>query len=117
MKGLIRMRHPEYEYRIGHVTRDTQAWIFILDNKSGWSAELSDWTSDEQFSGPMEFLKRIHDREHWNFVEHGVLQYCFIEDPYHVIFQMDDLYGFVAIVNDNLLYKGAIEFLQKYMIV
>lgn len=109
-------RHTEFQYCIGRIEKSSSIWIFIEDNKSGWNKEVFDWTSDEQYAGPIELLKRIQEREHWTIKRVGELQYGFDEDPYNIVYQMDDLFGFVAIINDVKQYDKVLAFIKKYVL-
>lgn len=110
-------RHAEFEYRIERITDElSEIWIFISDNGSGWYEDIFDWTCDEQFNGPIELLKRIQESENWNINNVGELQYSFEEDCNHLKFQMDDLFGFVIVLEDANKYEDSMIFLKKYIL-
>ena len=108
-------RHSEYEYCIKMTSAISSAiWIIISDNGSGWENEMFDWTSDEQYNCPVELLKRIQEKENWTIKKVGDLQYAFEEDSNHLIFQIDDLFGFVIVLEDIKNYYNALIFIKKY---
>lgn len=110
------IRHPEYKYCIKHIeATSSEILLYISDNGSGWKKDLFDWTSDEQFDGPDELLKRIQDNEKWTIKSVGILQYGFEEDFNNLVFQTDDLLGFVIIINDTDKYDKAMKFIKKYI--
>lgn len=107
------MRHPEFQYSIADTNKGT--WIYIEDPcDTGWGKDVFDWTSDDSDTGPIELLLRIKDRTHWNLEEIGDRQYRFKEDSLGLIFQWDDLFGFVVIIQNNEHYQSAVSFLEKY---
>ena len=109
-------RFPQFKYTIGHIQND-ENWIFIKDpNDSGWEKNLFDsWADDEEkYCGPVEFILRIKDKNNWTIKKVGLLQYSFEEDPLQMVFQMDDLMGFVIIAHKENLEK-TISFLGEYM--
>jgi hypothetical protein len=77
---------------------------------------LFDCTSDEQFEGPIEFLKRIRDQEKWTINSLGQLRYSFEEDKNNIIFQFDDLFGFVLQVNKEKFNDEVLNFINKYTV-
>ncbi len=109
-------RNPNYKYCIGRfLEKEDEVWIFIKDfNNSGWERELNDWTSDEQYAGPIEFLKRIQEKENWSLQKAGELRYAFKEDENKIIFQFDDLFGFVLIADKNN-FGSALKFIKKHI--
>lgn len=110
-------RHPEYKYHIKRITREhSSIWLFIDDlEDTGWGHEIFDWTSDDQYTGPIELLNRIQEKERWTIKEVGDGQYCFIEDGHHMVFQMDDLFGLVLIVN-NEKYEEVLQYLKMFLL-
>ena len=109
-------RFPQFKYVIGRIQSDKNQ-IFIQDqNDSGWEKNLFDsWADGEnRFIGPVEFLLRIKEKTGWAIKKAGFLQYAFEEDPLQLIFQMDDLFGFVIVTNKENL-ENAISFLQQYI--
>lgn len=44
------------------------------------------------------------------------LQYSFDEDPYNIVYQIDDLFRFVAIISDVKQYDKALAFIKKYVL-
>ena len=63
----------------------------------------------------MEHLNRtIQEQERWTIKNMGELQYCFEEDFYQIVFQMDDLYGFVMVVDKEKKYDEVLDFIKKY---
>lgn len=109
-------RHSEFEYCIKNIKDDSsEIWIYISDNGSGWEEDIFDWTSDGQYNGPIELLKRIQEKENWTIKNVGELQYAFEEDCNHLIFQMDDLFGFVIVLEDVKKYDSAVNFIKKYI--
>lgn len=109
-------RYPEYEYCVNRTKINLkEMWIFVSDNGSGWEKDILDWTSDKQYAGPIELIKRIEEKEEWILKNVGELQYTFEEDPNHIIFQMDDLFGLVLIVSIDMNSDNAIDFINKYM--
>lgn len=93
-------RHPEYKYQVGK-SFENKRWIHIEDlENSGWGKEVLDCWSDIKDDGPMEFILRVKDKYNWTVIEVGELQYSFIEDKLNLIFQWDDLFGFVIVVDD-----------------
>ncbi len=109
-------RFPRFKYIIGHVQNE-EGWIFIKDpNDSDWEKSLFDsWADDdEKYIGPVELLLRIKEKNNWTIKKGGLLQYSFEEDPLQMVFQMDDLFGFVIIAHKENLEK-TISFLEEYM--
>ena len=54
------------------------------------------WEDD----GPAELMLRIKEANGWTIVDKGMGRFSFSEDPQNLIFQWDDLFGFVIIVDD-----------------
>lgn len=109
-------RHSEFEYSIERIKDDSsEIWIYISDNGSGWEEDIFDWTSDEQYDGPIELIKRIQEKENWTIKNVGELQYSFEEDCNHLMFQMDDLFGFTIVLKDAEKYDSMMNFIKKYI--
>lgn len=64
----------------------------------------------------VELLKRIQVNEKWTIKKVGELQYEFDEDPNNLLFQADELFGLVILINDMKKYDRAIRFIKKYVI-
>lgn len=110
-------RHSEFKYYIKNVKEDSsEVWIYISDNGSGWEEDIYDWTCDKQYDGPIELLKRIQEQENWTIKNVGELQYGFEEDPNNLIYQMDELFGFVIVIRDVKKYDYVMSFIQKYVL-
>ena len=107
-------RHSEYKYSIAKLY-EKYGWIFIDDMDSGWKFSLFDWSDDDQYNGPVEFVLRIKDSTNWDIEKINALQYRFKQDPLKLIFQMDDLLGFVVIVPDWGRVDEVVAFLNSYM--
>ena len=105
-------RHPEYKYK---VKRTNGLWIYLEDaDNSGWGREVFDWTSDKTDNGPVELMLRIKDKTGWHLVDLGDNQYKFSEDRLEIIFQWDDLFGFVIVISDTTKQKPVIDFLEEF---
>ena len=108
-------RHPEYKYYIRHIDKKNR-WIYIDDkDKSGWGDRLFDWSDYEGYSGPVEFILRIKEANQWFVDKAGDVQYRFEQDNIGMVFQWDDLFGFVVIVRNRNRVDEVIEFLNRYM--
>ena len=105
-------RHPEYRYTIGNTEN---LWIYVEDmGDSGWGSDVFDWSSENSNTGPLELLLRIRDKTGWTIEEVGPTQYKFMEDSLGLIYQWDDLFGFVIIAQSlNHLYPAK-RFLGDY---
>ncbi len=103
-------RHPEYKYKIGHVGKEDR-WIYIKDDsKSGWyDAMMSFW----EYDGPVEFLRRIIEKTGWT-IQATEMGYTFVEDPLHLEYQFDDLFGFTVGYQNEKGFDGAIKFLMQF---
>ncbi|HPX33074.1 MAG TPA: hypothetical protein PLT36_06180 [Erysipelotrichaceae bacterium] len=114
----MKKRNLEFKYCIGTTSDEGDlVRISIKDvNESGWERNLFDCTSDEQFEGPIEFLKRIRDQEKWTINSLGQLRYSFEEDKNNIIFQFDDLFGFVLQVNKEKFNDEVLNFINKYTV-
>ena len=109
-------RYLEYQYKIGKVNKEA-LWIYIEDaNNSGWGEEIFEFFSDAKDAGPVEFLLRIKDYNNWNIEKVGNLQYRFIEDSLNLIFQWDDLFGFIIQFEDWKQVDNVIRFLEDYLV-
>ena len=108
-------RHPEYKYYIQHIDEKNR-WIYIFDkDKSGWGEKVFDWSDEEESNGPIEFILRIKDANGWHVEEVGDGQFRFKEDNLGMVFQWDDLFGFVVIVEDLSRVDEVMEFMKNYM--
>ena len=93
-------RHPEYKYIIDRIS-EKDSWIFIRDkDQSGWGDSIFDAWDDSMDAGPVELLLRIKDRNHWDVEKVGMQQYRFRQDEIGMVFQWDDLFGLVIIIED-----------------
>lgn len=108
-------RHPEYKYCINYINKE-DFWIFISDKgESGWGENVFDPWSDEIDDGPIEFIERIKERNQWDIEKVGRLQYRFIQDTIGMVFQWDDLFGLVVVVEDRDRLGEVLQFLGEYM--
>ncbi len=107
-------RHPEYKYRIDRLS-EKDSWIFISDkDHSGWEDCVFDTWSRDRDAGPLELILRIKERNHWDAENVGMQQYCFRQDEIGMVFQWDDLFGFVVIIEDWNRLDEAVHFLNGY---
>ncbi len=108
-------RHPEYKFYIRHIDEKNK-WIYIDDkDMSGWGESVFDWSDDERDNGPVEFILRIRDANRWIVDKVGDGQYRFRQDDLSMVFQWDDLFGFVVSVEDWSRVDEVIVFLNQYM--
>lgn len=108
-------RHPEYKYCINRIS-ERDSWVFISDkDESGWGRHIYDPWSEENNDGPCEFMDRIKERNHWDIVKVGRLEYRFKQDTIGMIIQWDDLFGLVVTLDDREKLDEAVQFLNEYM--
>lgn len=107
-------RHPEYKYHIERI-REKDSWIFISDKEdSGWGRRVLDAWDDEKDDGPTEFILRIKEDNNWNVEKMGEMRYRFKQDDFEMIFQWDDLFGFVVSVEDESKLNATVQFIKQY---
>lgn len=105
-------RHPEYVYMI-KLADEKDKWVYIGEpNSEGWEEDMMSAFEDE---GPVEFLKRITEKEQWTIAKYDDA-YGFKEDPLKIRYRWDDLFGFTAIVDDWAKIDEVTEFLNKYCV-
>ena len=110
------MRHCEFKFGVKRIVEDTsEICVYISDKDSGWEDDLFDWTSEDQYVGPIELIKRIQEGQNWTIENVGELQYSFVEDENHIIFQMDDLFGFVVLIKNKDQLNSAMKLLHRYI--
>ena len=108
-------RHPEYKYYIEDISEEN-SWLYIGDKEqSGWGRHVYDTWSELKDDGPIELLLRIKEQNQWELEEVDWLQYRFKQDDIGMIFQWDDLFGLVVIIDNWNKIEEAIVFLKKYM--
>ena len=107
-------RHSEYKYKLDHIS-EQDSWIIIGDKEqSGWGNLVYDIWDDDTDAGPVEFILRIKDRTQWDIEKVGDLQYRFKQDDIGLIFQWDDLFGFVVVIDNWNRVDEAVRFLSDY---
>ena len=115
-KGIWDMRHPEYRYECGK-SRKTggEYWTDIVDkDNSGWGESVFDMWDDSNEDGPVEFIQRIKEENGWTVIDLGMGRYSFAEDKSKMVFQWDDLFGFVIVVDSEKKLKLVKEVVCRY---
>lgn len=103
-------RYPQYKYVIEKID-ETSHWIYISDCESGWKEAIR----FREFDGPIELLKRIQEDNSWHIISDED-KVVFAEDPLHLYFEWDDLFGFTIGLDNWSNINQAISFLSKYMV-
>lgn len=107
-------RHPEYRYSIGHINAE-EYWIYIEDKDgSGWGKLARDPWEDDNKSGALEFIIRVKDKTGWDIEEVSEWQYRFKQDKLEIIYQWDDLFGFVILYKNQATLNKTLEFIESF---
>lgn len=106
-------RHPEYKYRVGQINTE-EHWINIEDkDDSGWGKLARDPWEDDNERGALEFILRVKDKTGWDIEKVGDWQYRFKQDELGIIYQWDDLFGFVILYKDASVLNKTLEFIES----
>lgn len=101
-------RHPEYRYNLNPNFFKSNLIRIEDPDHNNWGEAVMDTWDEENYKGPVELLLRIREKKNWTIKEVGIGQYSFEEDKLNLIFQWDDLFGFVIVVNDPVTKEEAV---------
>jgi hypothetical protein len=93
----------EYQYKILSIN-EKERWIYL-------QADIWD---DEEPDSFVYLLKKIRDGLNGKIIDKGMTTYQIDNDPCHLTYQWDTLFGITIVYPEEISSKEAIEFLSKY---
>ena len=88
--------------------------IISINEKERWIYLQADIWDDEEPDSFVYLMKKIRDDLNGNIIDKGMTTYQIDNDPCHLTYQWDTLFGITIVYPEEISSKAVVEFLSKY---
>ena len=88
--------------------------IISINEKERWIYLQADIWDDEEPDSFVYLLKKIRDGLNGKIIDKGMTTYQIDNDPCHLTYQWDTLFGITIVYPEEISSKEVVEFLSKY---